>query len=189
MQMPTKKNLPPLKSLGDLLVLGGRFRFGRGSTKSGHPLLYISIPHRPGLSVLMENLPAFHKHLGEMIEKGFPELRGEPAPTPEAEKARPEKTAPPASPCLGPTNEDWRYIHKVQGGLEGSPELFAPHEFGVLKDKTECGFCTFDAVKVEYYKDVARELRIGEEGEPPDAEPAASAAPPGSAVGGSPSFP
>ncbi len=187
--MPTKKNLPPLKSLGDLLVLGGRFRFGRGSTKSGHPLLYISIPHRPGLSVLMENLPAFHKHLGEMIKKGFPELRGEPTPTPEKapETARPEKPAPPTRPCPGPASEDWRYIHKIQGGLEGSPELFVAHEFAPTKENgTACATCTYDTARRDYGA-IASELRKGEEGDPPDEEP--PSLPPGAPTGGSPQFP
>lgn len=175
--MTTKKKArPPLVPLGDLLVLGGRYRFGRGQSWNKQPLMYMSIPHKPGLSVMADNLWAFHKKLGEMIESGFPELRGEPVPkelqpdvagvvekskTPEVEK---KKKKPVEPVCPGPSNADWRYINKVEGGLKAAPELFVTHPLKATKDSTVCPFCTFDSAKVNMYEDLARELRLSEEG-------------------------
>ena len=157
-----KKPRPPLTPLGDLLVLGGRYRFGRGSTWNKQPVMYMSIPHKPGgLTVMADNLWAFHKKLGEMIEVGFPELRGEPPPKEVVEAEKEDVVAP----CPGPGNEDWRYIHKVEGGLKEVPELFVTHPFKTAKNGTVCSFCTFDTAKIPMYKDTAYELRLSEEGE------------------------
>ncbi len=160
--MTKKASRPPLTPLGDLLVLGGRYRFGRGQTWSKQPLMYMSIPHRPGLSVMADDLQAFHKKLGEMIELGFPELRGEPPPASvKAVEAEAETL------CLGPGNADWRYINESEGGTKEAPELFVTHALKTAKDGTVCQFCTFDSARIAEYEDMARELRLAEEGDPP----------------------
>ena len=165
--MTTKKKAsrPPLVPLGDLLVLGGRYRYGRGMSWNKQPLMYISVPHRPGITVMADNLWAFHQKLGEMIEVGFPELRGEPPPKEvvEAEKAESEIVE---LPCPGPGSEDWRYINKIEGGLKEAPELFVTHPFKTAKeDGTICSFCTFDTARTSQYEDTAREIRLSEDGE------------------------
>ena len=163
--MTKKASRPPLTPLGDLLVLGGRYRYGRGVSWNKQPLMYISVPHRPGLSVMADNLWAFHKKLGEMIEVGFPELRGEPAPL----MAEDPNAVHPASgevPCPGPGNADWKYLNEIEGGLKEAPDLFVTHPHKTAKDGTVCQFCTFDSAKVNMYEDLAREMRLAEEGDP-----------------------
>ncbi|KKM85941.1 hypothetical protein LCGC14_1284060 [marine sediment metagenome] len=164
--MAKKASRPPLTPLGDLLVLGGRYRFGRGVTWNKKPLMYMSIPHKPGLSVMADDLWAFHRKLGEMIELGFPELRGEPAPVELPGAATGAEEA-----CLGPSNVDWRYINETEGGTKEAPELFVTHALKTAKDGTVCQFCTFDPAKVNMYKDLAHEMRLAEQGEPADETP------------------
>ena len=176
--MTKKASRPPLTPLGDLLVLGGRYRFGRGVTWNKQPLMYMSIPHKPGLSVMADDLWAFHRKLGEMIELGFPELRGEPPPVELPDAATGAEEA-----CPGPGNADWRYIHSVEGGIKEAPELFTTHALKTAKDGTVCQFCTFDLTKLPLYEDAAREMRLAEEGEKADETP------PVKTKGRSPSFP
>ncbi len=159
-----KTSRPRLIPLGDLLVLGGRYRYGRGKSWNGKPLMYISVPHRPGLSIMADNLWAFHKKLGEMIEEGFPELRGKPPP-PEVE-VEVEAGEAGAETCPGPGNADWKYIQEVEGGLKEAPELFTTHPLKTTKEGTVCQVCTFDSAKINMYEDLAREMRLAEEGEP-----------------------
>ena len=162
-----KASRPPLVPIGDLLVLGGRYRFGRGQSWNKQPLMYMSIPHKPGLSVMADNLWAFHEKLGEMIEEGFPELRGEPPPkeVAEAEVEKEVEKKDVEASCPGPGSKDWRYIHETEGGLKEAPELFVTHPFKTAKDGTVCTFCTFDTAKVSRYEDTAREIRLSEDGE------------------------
>lgn len=175
-----------LTLLKELLVLGGRYMFGRGQTASGRPMLYVSIPGRGGVSVLEENLEAFRDALNEAIEK-FPNAK----PVKKTKKAKkttskkkktrtkvdPAKEEPEeeetdvedSTPCPGPEDESWLYINEVGGALAEMPILFDPHDFQPQKHKeSSCDVCTYDT-EVDYSEEEER-VRLEHEGDP-DAKP------------------
>ena len=165
-----KPTLPRLEMLDELLVLGGRYRFSRGQTKLGRPLLYVSAQGaRGGVTVLLDNLQAFYRKFGEVVEKLGDEASGEGTMQPAEEREDPKETVEPkeeettlTDPCLGPLCVPWLTINRIEGGLESAPELFEPHEFKQEKDKTACGTCTFDAESMETYVASAEALEDAE---------------------------
>lgn len=64
-----KVGQPKLDLLEELLVLGGRYMFGFGKTWSGAPMLYISVPKKPGLVINVENLDVFRAALDRAAEE------------------------------------------------------------------------------------------------------------------------
>ncbi len=162
---PKKKkfDLPPLHLIDELLVLGGRYRFSLGRTKRQAPLLYISMPgSRGGLSILIDNLPSFRSKFEEVLEKiereGGAEARLSQPPIQRQALAEKEPKGEidkkPVDYCLGPSDQSWRAVHEIQGGLESNPEVFEPHESGVPLSlaTTACTVCTYDPEQVDYYK-------------------------------------
>lgn len=152
-----KPSLPPLKMIDELLVLGGRYRFSRGQTKRGAALLYVSMPGaKGGLSVLLGNLPAFQRKLGEVIEALGDLTDKDGVMRPVETDTKPEPTPLEPAMCQGPTDESWLTINLEEGGLEDNQELFEPHEFqGQIGNKDACAVCTYSTVKVEQYKKTA----------------------------------
>ncbi len=153
--MPRKpQSRPKLTLLEELLVLGGRYMFGRGATFSGKPVLYISTaPGRPGLTILAQNVRAFQRSLADAVDKFGPEVDGE--GTMRAAEASENSSN---SRCPSQTDEHWQEMTAASGN-EGDVlmRMLTPHEFEAGINTvtgapfTTCEICGYDTTKVEEY--------------------------------------